>query len=86
MNEVKIYTTPWCPYCIRAKHMLTKKGVEFQDIDVSRQPALRQEMELMSGRQTVPQIWIGTFHVGGCDELLALDRTGKLDTMLVAVD
>ncbi len=84
MNVVKLYTTPWCPYCVRAKHLLTSKGVEFEDIDVSRQPKLRLEMETLSRRSTVPQIWIGNKHIGGCDELFALDRAGKLESMLTS--
>mgnify|MGYP000237258470 FL=1 len=84
MNVVKLYTTPWCPYCVRAKHLLTSKGVEFDDIDVSRQPKQRLEMEKLSRRSTVPQIWIGDKHVGGCDELFALERAGKLESMLTS--
>ncbi|OUS06760.1 glutaredoxin 3 [Gammaproteobacteria bacterium 42_54_T18] len=84
MNVVKLYTTPWCPYCVRAKHLLTSKGVGFDDIDVSRQPKLRLEMEKLSRRSTVPQIWIGDKHVGGCDELFALERAGKLEPMLTS--
>jgi len=82
MNLVKLYTTPWCPYCVKAKHLLTSKGVEFEDVDVSREPAMRREMEKLSRRSTVPQIWIGDKHIGGCDELFALDRAGKLESML----
>jgi len=84
MKVVKLYTTPWCPYCVRAKHLLTSKGVEFDDIDVSSQPKLRLEMEKLSRRSTVPQIWIGDKHVGGCDELFALERAGKLESMLIS--
>lgn len=82
MADVVLYTTPWCPYCLRAKHLLKSKGVTFNDIDVSGNPALRQDMEQRSGRHTVPQIWIGTTHVGGCDDLYALERQGKLDALL----
>ncbi|MEZ5507489.1 MAG: glutaredoxin 3 [Gammaproteobacteria bacterium] len=82
MADVVLYTTPWCPYCLRAKHLLKSKGVTFTDIDVSGNPALRQDMEQRSGRHTVPQIWIGTTHVGGCDDLYALERQGKLDALL----
>lgn len=84
MSDVVLYTTPWCPYCNRAKHLLTAKGVKFSDIDVSGKPELRQEMEQKSGRHTVPQIWIGSTHVGGCDDLYALERQGKLDALLQA--
>jgi len=82
MANVVMYTTPYCPYCIRARHLLEGKGVIFTDIDVSRSAELRDEMEHKSGRHTVPQIWIGDDHVGGCSELVALDRAGKLDDML----
>lgn len=82
MAKVLMYSTPWCPFCIRAKGLLKKKGVEFTDIDVSNQPQLRREMEQRSGRHTVPQIWIGDRHVGGCDDLHALDRAGQLDALL----
>lgn len=82
MADVLIYTTPWCPYCIRAKHLLKAKGAGFEEINVSGQPDLRQQMEIRSGAHTVPQIWIGDAHVGGCDELYALERAGKLDGLL----
>ncbi len=84
MARVVMYTTPYCPYCIRARHLLEAKGVSFTDIDVSRDAGLRAEMEQKSGRHTVPQIWIDDFHVGGCSDLVALDRAGKLDDMLRA--
>ena len=82
MADVLMYTKPWCPYCVRARQLLKSKGVGFTDINVSGKPELRQEMETRSGRHTVPQIWIGETHVGGCDDLLALDRAGKLDALL----
>lgn len=82
MADVVMYTTPWCPYCIRARGLLKSKGVVFTDINVAGQPTLRQEMEDRSGRQTVPQIWIGSLHVGGCDELHLLERQGILDGLL----
>ncbi len=82
MPKVTIYTTSLCPYCSMAKRLLAKKGVAFDEIDVGRQPGLRAEMEEKSGRHTVPQIWIGETHVGGCDDLHALDHAGKLDSML----
>ncbi len=84
MKKVVIYSTPWCPYCIRAKMLLEKKGVEFTDINVSGDPAKRAEMEKLSKRRTVPQIWIGTQHIGGCDELMQLERKGQLDALLAA--
>ena len=82
MAAVVIYSTPWCPYCIRAKRLLNDKGADFTDIDVSADPALRQEMIRLSGRNTVPQIWIGEQHIGGCDELYALERQRRLDELL----
>lgn len=80
--EVILYTTPVCPYCVLAKKLLQRKGVAYREIDVSRDPALRQEIMTRSGRRTVPQIWIGEYHVGGFDELYALDRAGRLDSLL----
>lgn len=82
MATVVIYSTPWCPYCIRARRLLSDKGVGFTDIDVSADPALRQEMTRLSGRTSVPQIWIGDQHIGGCDELYALERQRRLDELL----
>lgn len=82
MSKVMMYSTPYCPYCVRAKRLLESKGTAFKDIDVSRHPQLRSEMMQKSGRQTVPQIWIGKKHVGGFDDLWALDRSGKLDKLL----
>ncbi|MCZ8334264.1 MAG: glutaredoxin 3 [Rhodobacteraceae bacterium] len=82
-KAVEIYTTPICPYCLAAKRLLTKKGVAFTEIDVSRDPDLRDAMTTRAqGRRTVPQIFIGGTHVGGCDDLHALDADGKLDPML----
>ncbi|MFN7224182.1 MAG: glutaredoxin 3 [Paracoccaceae bacterium] len=83
MKPVEIYTTPYCPYCIAAKRLLDKKGVSFTEIDVSRDPAKRQTMMARSGgRHTVPQIFIGGQHVGGCDDLHALDHRKALDPLL----
>lgn len=83
MNTVEIYTSPLCGYCHAAKRLLSKKGVSFAEIDVSRQPARRQEMmQRANGQYTVPQIFIGQTHVGGCDELFDLDMSGKLDPLL----
>ncbi|MBA4351528.1 MAG: glutaredoxin 3 [Rhodobacter sp.] len=83
MKPVEIYTTPTCPYCHAAKRLLTKKGVAFTEIDVSRDPALRSKMTARAGgSHTVPQIFIGGTHVGGCDDIHALDHAGKLDPML----
>ncbi len=82
MSEVVMYSTPWCPYCIRARHLLSSKGVQFQDINVAGNHELRADMAQRAGARTVPQIWIGDTHVGGCDELHALERQGKLDALL----
>lgn len=83
MPKVEIYTTPWCPYCVAAKRLLQKKGVNYDETDVSSDPALRQAMvQRAKGRMTVPQIFIGGVHVGGSDDLHALESRGKLDAML----
>ena len=83
MKNVVVYTTQICPYCIRAKGLLDKKGVAYQEIRVDKNPQLREELiEKSGGRRTVPQIFIGDFHVGGCDDLHALEREGKLDALL----
>ena len=83
MASIEIYTTPYCPYCDDAKTLLKKKNVVFTEIDVSRDRDLRMKMtERAHGRTTVPQIFIGATHVGGCDDLYALDGEGKLDPLL----
>ena len=83
MAKVTIYTTSICPYCEMAKDLLTRKGVAFAEIDVGGQPERRAEMRGMAGgRTSVPQIWIGEHHVGGCDDLFELDAGGALDAML----
>lgn len=83
MPPVEIYTTPFCPYCIAAKELLGKKGVTFKEIDVSGNRDLRTQMtERANGGYTVPQIFIGATHVGGCDDLYALEEEGKLDPLL----
>ena len=83
MAKVEIYSTMWCPYCARARALLERKGVEFVEIDLMEQPGRRDEMiRRASGRTTVPQIFIDGVHVGGSDELAALDRAGKLDPLL----
>ena len=83
MPKIEIYTTPYCPYCIAAKQLLTRKGAAFSEIDVSGDSKLRAEMTKRSnGGYTVPQIFIGATHVGGCDDLYALDSEGKLDPLL----
>ncbi len=85
MSKVEIYSSMWCPFCHRAKRLLQTKGIEFLEFDVDAEPALRQEMMARSGgRRTVPQIFIGDRHVGGSDELAALDRDGRLNRMLRA--
>jgi glutaredoxin 3 len=85
MPEIVIYTQPWCPYCSRAKKILESKGVAFREIKASHGTPERKESIRRSGGQTsVPQIFIGGQHVGGCDELMALDAAGKLDPMLRA--
>ncbi|MAM63453.1 glutaredoxin 3 [Maritimibacter sp. UBA3975] len=82
MQPVTIYTTPFCGFCHAAKRLLKTKGVTFEEIDVSSDPELKQEMMTRAGRHTVPQIWVGKTHVGGFDELNALERGGKLDPLL----
>ena len=83
MAHVTIYTTMLCPFCYRAKALLSDKGVAFDEIDVGMDPDKRQEMQSRAhGRHTVPQIFIDDTHVGGCDDLYALERAGKLDAML----
>lgn len=84
MQAVLIYTTAWCPYCIRAKALLDSKGVAYEEVGVDGKPDLRAEMSRKAGRTSVPQIWIGSTHVGGCDDLYALERAGKLDALLSA--
>jgi glutaredoxin 3 len=85
MPAVEVYTTPVCPYCHAAKDLLRRKGVEFTEINVMGDRARREEMVARaSGRMTVPQIFIGATHVGGCDELYELDQAGKLDALLAA--
>ena len=80
--DIKIYLTGWCPYCQRAKQLLGQKNLAFTEIDVDNDAALRTEMIEKSGRRTVPQIFIGARHVGGCDDLFALDRSGELDRLI----
>lgn len=84
MPEVIIYTRQLCGFCTAAKSLLSRKGVAFREFDATFDPKLRQEMIHKSGRTTFPQIFIGGKHVGGCDDLMALDRSGKLDPMLKA--
>jgi glutaredoxin 3 len=85
MSPIELYTTPYCPYCLSAKDLLRQKGVQFNEVDVSGHPQLRAEMtRRASGRSTVPQIFIGATHVGGCDDLYALEDAGELDPLLAA--
>ncbi|HHO69346.1 MAG TPA: glutaredoxin 3 [Gammaproteobacteria bacterium] len=82
MSEVIMYCTRFCPYCIRADQLLTRKGVPFRKIPVDNKPELWDEMQQRSGRDTVPQIFIGDRHVGGYDDLVELDMAGELDPLL----
>ena len=82
MPQVEIYTQDWCPYCVRAKQILTRKGVVFQEIDAPGGSAERARSVERSGRTSVPQIFIGGAPIGGCDDLMALERAGKLDALL----
>lgn len=83
MKKVTLYTTPFCPYCVAAKRLLGQKGVGYEDIDLSREPGRRAEMmQRANGRRTVPQIFIGERHVGGFDDMNAMERAGKLDGLL----
>jgi len=82
MSKVQIYTTDWCPYCSAAKSLLSDKGIPYDEIDVT-DPDLRAEMmQRANGRRTVPQIFIGERHVGGYDDMAALERRGQLDPLL----
>lgn len=85
MPKVEIYTTPFCPYCSRAKALLETKGIAYDEYDVSMGGPARAEMlQRSNGGYTVPQIFIGDRHVGGCDDMFALDRAGRLDPLLTA--
>jgi glutaredoxin 3 len=82
MAHVTIYTKPYCPYCIRAVTLLEKKGADFTEIEAAFDPEKKAEMVQKSGRATFPQIFVGERHIGGCDDMLALDREGRLDALL----
>ena len=82
MNRVEIYTKDYCPFCRRAKHLLSVKGIDFEEYDVTHDPAGQQEMMERSGRRAVPQIFINGDHIGGCDDLFALEQQGELDCLL----
>jgi glutaredoxin 3 len=85
MNSVEIYTSPLCGFCHAAKRLLNQKGVSFSEIDVMRDPSRKPEMiQRANGGRTVPQIFVGDVHVGGCDDLFALENAGKLDMLLAA--
>lgn len=85
MKQIEIYTSPLCGYCHAAKRLLSDKGISFTEFDILREPGLRKEMlQRANGRTSVPQIFVGETHVGGCDDLYALERSGKLDPLLVA--
>ncbi len=79
---IVVYVTGWCPYCQRVRGLLAKKGLEYTEIDVEEDGKLREEMIARSGRRTVPQIFIGDRHVGGCDDLFAFDGSGELDRLI----
>jgi len=80
--KVVMYSSDWCPYCARARRLLEGRGVAYEEIDVDVVPGARAQMEARSGRDTIPQIFIGDSHIGGSDELLALDADGRLDSLL----
>ncbi len=82
MPKVEIFCTPFCPYCVRAKKLLEQKNVEYEDIRVDQEPERHKEMITRSNRTSVPQIFIDNYHVGGCDELFALESEGTLDSRL----
>jgi glutaredoxin 3 len=79
---VTVYVSGWCPYCERAKGLLSQKNVVFSEINVEDEPKFREEMMARSKRRTVPQIFIGDQHIGGCDDLFELDRSGELDRLI----
>jgi glutaredoxin 3 len=83
MKPVKIYTTPYCPYCVKAKRLLTRKNVSYEEIDVAGDDDARERLTQQTGMRTVPQIFIGDTCVGGSDDLHALEAAGKLDAMLI---
>jgi glutaredoxin 3 len=82
MKRVLMYTTRFCPYCVMAKRLLDIKGAAVEEVRIDEDVARRDEMMRITGRRTVPQIFVGDTHVGGCDDLQALDRAGKLDALL----
>jgi glutaredoxin 3 len=82
VKPVKIYTTTYCGYCVRAKDLLTRKGVKYEELDVTGDDDMRSKLVELSGQRTVPQIWIGDTHVGGYSDLARLESEGRLDPML----
>ncbi|WP_461517381.1 glutaredoxin 3 [Porticoccus sp.] len=84
MAQVKIYTTRTCGYCVAAKNLLANKGLTFDEIPVDGDYALRRELVVMSGRHTVPQIWLGETHIGGYDDLRRLEQQGELDRLIAS--
>ena len=82
MSKVIVYSSDYCPFCSRAKYLLESKKVAFEEIKVDGKPQVRAELAKKAGRTSVPHIWIGETHVGGCDDLFALERAGKLDALL----
>ncbi|WP_461481915.1 glutaredoxin 3 [Porticoccus sp.] len=86
MARVRIYTTRSCGYCVAAKNLLANNGLAYEEIPVDRDPALRRQLVVMSGRHTVPQIWLGEIHVGGYDDLRRLEQQGELDRIIASQD
>ncbi len=82
MKAVRLYSSGYCPFCTMAKRLLSSKGVKYDEIEVDKHPELREEMVRITGRRTVPQIFVGDVHVGGCDDLYALNASGNLDPLL----
>jgi glutaredoxin 3 len=83
MSEIVMYSSGYCPYCMRARNVLDAKNVRYKVIDVDREPGQRAEMRKLSGRTSVPQIWIGERHVGGFDDLWALESSGELNQLII---
>lgn len=81
-NKIIIYTKDYCPYCVKAKNLFKKKGLEFEEVDVSSDEIKEEMIKKANGRMTVPQIFVNENHIGGCDDLYELDRQGKFDSML----
>jgi glutaredoxin 3 len=83
--DIVLYVAGWCPFCVRAQGLLTKKGLAYRVVDVDEDPKSREEMIVRSGRRTVPQIFIADKHLGGCDDLFALEGSGELDRLIQGV-